>query len=103
MRRSGAIRKVSSKQAKKNRTWSALKLARIKASINCVGSISCEGCPVTFYDVERAQEGLQGHHRVQRSLCGEYTDENMALFCHVCHQLVHSSSGLRAARLSSSL
>jgi len=94
------IKRVSSKQAKKNRTWSALKLARIKARIDAQGWVGCEheGCGVAYGTIENARAYLEPHHAIQKSLCGEYTDENLKLYCNSHHNYWHSAEGLREAR-----
>lgn len=79
MKRSKPIRKVSSKQAAKQRAWN--KITEEKA-IRLNGL--CERCG-------KAPDfrGLSGHHIVKRSLCGVYTEDNHMLLCGKCHSFVH--------------
>src|ERR1051325_7971078 len=91
--RKTALRKQSAKQAKKQRTWSALKLARIRFQIKRRGHVYCNRCSKQFWGVDAARYGLHAHHVVQRSLGGEYTDENMRLLCADCHRSVHEAGG----------
>jgi HNH endonuclease len=93
LKRYTPLRKQSPKQAKRNRDWSALKLARITDRLNSQGFVACEGCGNRFYDLDDAREGLEAHHRVFRSHQGEYTDANLSLLCtgfeQGCHEKAH--------------
>jgi len=85
------IRKVSKKQAKRQREWTkrVLRLAEAQDWI-------CARCKKYYGFV--GEWGLQGHHTIYRSAMGEDTDENCEVICWKCSAKEHGQNVKEVSR-----
>lgn len=86
MIRRSPIRRVSAKQALKNRQWAKVKKAMLKAQEDENFSYAaCSACGKGI-PIERAADTLEAHHKQFRSHQGPNTKENAAILCDTCHR-----------------
>ena len=82
------LRKVSHKQAEKNRAWRGIvdELCRENRYV-------CQWCGFRGQrTVPERFDWLTGHHIVSRARGGIYTRENCFLVCQSCHQMITDSN-----------
>lgn len=73
------IRKVSKKQASKNKSWSSITRQKIESGIVCE---NCHGDKMDW-------RGISGGHHKDPRRNGDYSPENHILLCAVCHSEIH--------------
>lgn len=88
------MRRVTPRQAAKERAWHLIKVNRIANDLMEYGWVCCDDCGKSFSEADDAMWGLHAHHKQQRSLGGAFTDENMQLLCPEDHEKAHSAEGL---------
>ena len=75
-----ALRKVSKKQAAKNKAWTDITRRKIESGL------VCERCNGTKMD----WRGISGGHHKDPRRNGDYSPENHILLCAVCHSQIHN-------------
>ena len=83
------MKKISSKQASRQKLLSELKKEKINRQVNKEGYAFCERC-FKPYRREVAHEYLDLHHKILRAQLGGDSPENLDLICRPCHQLEHN-------------
>lgn len=72
------LRKISGRQAIKNREWAKVGEVRAEAIIEIYGYVLCERCG-------RRMVTWHNHHNVPRARGGGYIFVNSRLICFLCH------------------